>query len=136
MGLKKRLVVAFAIIILVPFLLAGAVTVAVLGYHNRAVGNGYSDDGESVYYVVDDTAPRAQLQVPIRQTIIIITLIIFLTAFVTVVWLYRSLILPLNVLRMATANMKKGNLDFTISGNPEDELGQLCEEIEEMRVRL
>ena len=49
----------------------------------------------------------------------------------TVVWLYRSLIRPLNVLRMATANMKQGNLDFTISGNPDDELGQLCEEFEE-----
>ncbi len=136
MGLKKRLVVAFAIIILVPFLLAGAVTVAVLGYHNSMIENGYPGNGESVFYIVDDTALRAQLQVPIKQTIIIIALIIFLTAFVTVVWLYRSLILPLNVLRMATANMKKGNLDFTISGNPDDELGQLCEEFEEMRVRL
>ncbi len=127
---------AFAIIILVPLLLAGLVTMAVFGYHNRVLNNGYAGNGESVYYVVDDTAPRAQLQVPIKQTIIIIALIIFLTAFVTVMWLYRSLILPLNVLRMATANMKKGNLDFTISGNPEDELGLLCEEFEEMRVRL
>ena len=138
MGLKRRLVAAFAIIIMVPVLLAGAVTVAVLGYHYQALANGLveGENGETLYYVVNEKETMPQLQVPIRQTIIIITLIIFLTAIVTVAWLYRSLIKPLNVLRMATANMKRGNLDFTISGNPDDELGQLCEEFEEMRIRL
>ena len=95
-----------------------------------------TENGVTIYYVVRDDASVPRMEVPVRQTILLIVLIILLTAFVTVVWLYRSLIRPLNVLRMATANMKLGNLDFTISGNPDDELGQLCEEFEEMRVRL
>jgi signal transduction histidine kinase len=138
MGLKKRLLVAFAIIIMVPLLLTGIVTVAVMGfnYRNLEKGTMSTEDGETIYYVVRNDASVPRMEVPVRQTILFIVLIILLTAFVTVVWLYRSLIRPLNVLRMATANMKLGNLDFTISGNPDDELGQLCEEFEEMRVRL
>ncbi len=138
MGLKKRLLVAFAIIILVPILLAGTVTAAVLGfnYRNLEKGTMSTEDGETIYYVVRNDSSVPRMELPVRQTIILIGLIILLTAFVTVVWLYRSLIRPLNVLRMATANMKQGNLDFTISGSPDDELGQLCEEFEEMRVRL
>ncbi len=138
MGLKKRLVVAFAIIILVPILLTGAVTAAVISMNNNALEKGTitSEDGETIYYVVRNGSAVPRMDLPVRQTIILIMLIILLTAFVTVVWLYRSLIRPLNVLRMATSNMKRGNLDFTISGSPDDELGQLCEEFEEMRVRL
>ena len=138
MGLKKRLVVAFAIIIFVPILLTAAVTAAVLSFNNNALEKGAikSEDGETIYYVVRNGPSVPRMDLPVRQTIILIVLIILLTAFVTVVWLYRSLIRPLNVLRMATSNMKRGNLDFTISGSPDDELGQLCEEFEEMRVRL
>ena len=138
MGLKKRLVVAFAIIILVPILLTGAVTAAVISMNNNALEKGTieSEDGETIYYVVRNGSAVPRMELPVRQTIILIMLIILLTAFVTVVWLYRSLIRPLNVLRMATSNMKRGNLDFTISGSPDDELGQLCEEFEEMRLRL
>ncbi|MBR5967804.1 MAG: HAMP domain-containing histidine kinase [Lachnospiraceae bacterium] len=138
MGLKKRLLVAFAIIILVPILLAGTVTAAVLGFNYRNLEKGpmSTEDGETIYYVVRSGPSAPRMELPVRQTIVLIGLIILLTAFITVVWLYRSLIRPLNVLRMATANMKQGNLDFTISGNPDDELGQLCEEFEEMRVRL
>ena len=73
MGLKRRLVAAFAIIIMVPVLLAGAVTVAVLGYHYQALANGLveGENGETLYYVVNEKETMPQLQVPIRQTIII-----------------------------------------------------------------
>ena len=40
MGLKKRLLVAFAIIILVPILLAGTVTAAVMGFNYRNLEKG------------------------------------------------------------------------------------------------
>ncbi len=135
MGLKKRLAVAFAISIFVPLLLTFAVTAAVMGMNYRAEkGIMETENGEN--YIVRNDYSQPRLQLPIAQTLVIIGLIIFLTALVSVAWIYRSLIKPLNVLRMATANMKEGNLDFTISGNPDDELGQLCEEFEEMRVRL
>lgn len=139
MGLKKRLVVAFFILLLVPVVLIGAIGVVVMGYQHGVVESGRVDveDNKVMYYVVrDNESATTKLQMPIVQTALLLGLTILLTAMVLVFWLYSSLIRPLNVLRMATANMKEGNLDFTISGDPEDELGQLCEEFEEMRVRL
>lgn len=139
MGLKRRLVVAFFILLIVPVLLIGVTGAAVMSLQHGIVESGHVDvEGNKVmYYVVRDNESAApRLQMPVVQTAMLLGLTIFLTAVILVSWLYSSLIKPLNVLRMATANMKAGNLDFTISGDPEDELGQLCEEFEEMRVRL
>lgn len=139
MGLKRRLVVAFLILLIVPVLLIGVAGAAVMSRQHGIVESGHVDveDNKVMYYVVRDNESAApRLQMPLVQTAILLGLTILMTAVVLVSWLYSSLIKPLNVLRMATANMKAGNLDFTISGDPEDELGQLCEEFEEMRVRL
>lgn len=139
MGLKKRLVVAFLIMLLVPVFLIGVTSALIMGYQQSVFEKGQVDveDGKVMYYVIRDAnSADAQLQMPIVQTIVWMVIIIILTAAIVVLWLYRSLIHPLNVLRMATYNMKEGNLDFSISGNPDDELGQLCEEFEEMRIRL
>lgn len=141
MGLKKRLVAAFLIMLIVPILLLGVTCVAIMGYGQNAVERGRVDvdEGRVMYYIISD-APSAeltlQMQMPIFQTAVSLGTIIILSAMIVVLWLYRSLIRPLNVLRIATSNMKEGNLDFTISGDPDDELGQLCEEFEEMRIRL
>lgn len=139
MGLKRRLVVAFLILLIVPVLLIGVAGAAVMSRQHGIVESGHVDveDNKVMYYVVRDNESAApRLQMPLVQTAILLGLTILMTAVVLVSWLYSSLIKPLNVLRMATANMKAGNLDFAISGDPEDELGQLCEEFEEMRVRL
>ncbi len=77
-----------------------------------------------------------QLRTTIYQSVISLSVILILTAAVLVVWLYRSIIKPLNVLSLATKRIKEGDLDFTIAGDPEDELGRLCEDFEEMRMHL
>lgn len=58
------------------------------------------------------------------------------TALVLIGWLYQSIIKPLDVLRTATQKIKDGDLDFTIEGSQDDELGQLCDDFEEMRKHL
>lgn len=139
MGLKKRLVVAFLILLIVPVLLIGVTATVIISYQHNAIERGTidSEDGRTIYYAVrSNNIEKAQVRMPLLETGMCIALIIVLTAAVLVMWLYRSLIRPLNVLKMATKNMKEGNLDFTISGDPQDELGQLCEDFEEMRVRL
>lgn len=60
----------------------------------------------------------------------------FFTALVLIGWLYQSIIKPLDILKAATQKIKDGDLDFTIEGSQDDELGQLCDDFEEMRKHL
>ena len=51
-------------------------------------------------------------------------------------WIYRSILRPLGKLQEATKKIMDGNLDFTLEVEDEDEIGQLCQDFEEMRIRL
>ena len=59
-----------------------------------------------------------------------------MTAFILIYWIYRSMLKPLNVLKLATNRIKEGDLDTSINVNSKDEIGQLCDDFEEMRIRL
>ena len=59
------------------------------------------------------------------------------TACVLIVWIYRSIITPIERLRIAAENIKDGNLDFELETSPSDgEIGELCTAFEQMRARL
>ena len=68
--------------------------------------------------------------------VIIIILILIATSFAMSFWIYRGVIMPLNQLKKAAQNIKDGNLDFTVEGNGVKEVNDLCEDFEEMRIRL
>ena len=64
-------------------------------------------------------------------------MIIVFTASILVVWLYQSMIKPLNALRRATQQLQEGNLDYSLQDAiSDDEIGQLCSDFEEMRIHL
>lgn len=63
-------------------------------------------------------------------------LIVFLTAALLIYWIYRTVSLPLAKLQRAARNIKEGNLDFEIESQTDDEIGQLCQDFEAMRLRL
>lgn len=63
-------------------------------------------------------------------------LIIFFTAFLITGWLYQFLIRPINRLRIATCKMKEGDLSYSLTSSSKDEIGLLCEDFEEMRLKL
>ena len=141
MGLKKRLVVAFMILLIVPVLLITASIAAAMGLQHRvneiqSVAGSNLVDADYYYIAQEGPVARPQIRVPMLPAAVVLMSVIVLTAMVLVIWLYRSIIKPLSVLRTATQNIREGNLDFTITGNNEDELGQLCVDFEEMRVRL
>lgn len=142
MGLKKRLVVAFLILLIVPVILISVTFAASISLNRgrivteRVNGEGSDKDSYISASELDWSAPIPQIRMPIFQTLVCMMLVIVLTAMVLVIWLYRSIIKPLSVLRMATQNIREGNLDFTVSGHNDDELGQLCLDFENMRVRL
>lgn len=72
----------------------------------------------------------------VRDIAIAFTLILFITAALLIIWLYHSIIKPLNILRIATMQMGAGNLDNPVHVNSCDEIGVLCRDFEECSIRL
>lgn len=62
--------------------------------------------------------------------------IIVLTGMVLILWLYHSIARPLNILHIATMQIGAGNLDSPVRVTSSDEIGELCRDFEEMRIRL
>ena len=97
----------------------------------------YSDGTPGTIFVITDVNTLVpQIKASAIQAVVSFVMIIVVTALILIVWLYRGILRPLNTLKRATNEMKKGNLNFSISGNPDDEIGQLCEDFEEMRIHL
>lgn len=66
----------------------------------------------------------------------VVILILILTTSTIIFLVSRSIIRPLDSLKRATEQIKEGNLDFGISYKRNDEMGELSEAFEEMRMRL
>ena len=63
-------------------------------------------------------------------------IVVSITAALLIIWIYRAVSVPLQKLQKAARNIKEGNLDFEIKAENDDEIGQLCRDFEEMRLRL
>lgn len=83
---------------------------------------------------VNDAIPEVREY--ISNMLVAVILILALTAGVLIIWIYRGVAIPLNRMKIATQNIKDGNLDFELEVETEDEIGQLCRDFEEMRLRL
>ena len=97
----------------------------------------FPDDTEGTAFVMiraDAMVPRMQRMM--MNLILIVVLILAVTAFGLCTWTYHGVITPLAQLKVATKNIKEGNLDFTIEKMGVEEIGNLCEDFEEMRKRL
>ncbi|MEG1457892.1 MAG: HAMP domain-containing sensor histidine kinase [Acetivibrio sp.] len=90
----------------------------------------------SVFIVTAIDTILPQLQSSAIQFIASFILIICFTAIILVLWIYQGIIRPLNALRLATVQMRDGNLDCPVRAESSDEIGELCEDFEKMRVRL
>lgn len=93
-------------------------------------------EGGTIFVITDLNILMPQLKSAAIQSIISFFVIILLTAFLLIFWIYRSIIKPLNILRIATNQIKEGDLSYSVQSDTRDEIGQLCEDFEEMRVRL
>jgi len=63
-------------------------------------------------------------------------MILFITGAVLTAWVYQSILRPIGKLQEGAKKIRDGNLDFTIEAEDDDEIGQLCQNFEEMRIRL
>lgn len=96
------------------------------------------NDGSSgsifVITIVNHWVPK--LRFIFTQLVIAFFLIICFTATILIWWIYNGMVKPLNVLRVATHRMRDGDLNFSIESETKDEIGMLCNDFEEMRIRL
>lgn len=70
------------------------------------------------------------------DVMISMVVILMLTAGLLTAWIYQGIINPIRRLKVATQNIKEGNLDFTIETEEKNEIGELCRNFEDMRQRL
>lgn len=97
----------------------------------------YPDGGKGSLFIVtnvSDSMPEVKSM--LKEMICAGALILCFTAALLMLWVYHSLLQPLHKLQEATKQIKDGNLDFTLEVDNEDEIGQLCQDFEEMRLRL
>lgn len=90
----------------------------------------------SVYIIskVDEFIPEVKSM--IAEMLMVGVCILIFTGAALTAWVYRSILRPLERLQEATKKIRDGNLDFTLEIEDEDEIGQLCQDFEEMRIRL
>ena len=97
----------------------------------------FSDGSEgSVFLITRMNQVIPDMQNWIFDMVIIVILILVVTSLYAALDCYRGVITPLNQLKKATQNIRDGNLDFTVEGNGVKEVNDLCEDFEEMRIRL
>lgn len=97
----------------------------------------FTDGTEGTIFVITDLNTLfPQLKALAMQSVISFLIILCFTAMFLIFWIYRSIILPLNVLRIAMNQIKDGDLDYSIHSETQDEIGQLCQDFEDMRIQL
>jgi signal transduction histidine kinase len=90
----------------------------------------------TMFVVTDLDVLMPQLKAVAIQSAISFIIILFFTASLLIFWIYRSILKPLNILRIATDHIKEGDLDYPVTAITKDEIGQLCDDFESMRLRL
>lgn len=97
----------------------------------------FPDKGLGTVFIVsniDGLLPEIKLMM--WEMILAGIMIIVFTDAILMMWVYRSVISPLGRLEVATKKIRDGNLDFSLEIEEDDEIGQLCQDFEEMRIRL
>ena len=97
----------------------------------------FPDNGDgSAFIIIQADAVIPQMKQLMTDMVLVIVLILIVTSAGLCMWTYRGVITPLNQLKDATRKIKEGDLDFSIERSGVDEIGDLCEDFEDMRQRL
>lgn len=91
---------------------------------------------KSAFIITDVSQVIPEVSRFVTNMMIAIVVILALTAATLIIWIYRGVAIPLGRMKIATQNIKDGNLDFEMEVETDDEIGQLCRDFEEMRLRL
>ena len=97
----------------------------------------FSDGTQGQFIFINDLSkimPRWKKSVRDMGAALIIILV--MTSLLLVFWIYHSIVKPLNILRVATMQFGTGDLSQPVHITSSDEIGELCRDFEEMRIRL
>ena len=89
-----------------------------------------------IYLVTNVVDVIPEVKSLITEMFLSSAMILFITGGMLTAWVYRSILWPIGKLQEATKQIRDGNLDFTLDVEDDDEIGQLCQNFEEMRIRL
>lgn len=117
MNLKTKLIITFGVVIAVPLFL---ITIVFAGFMSLQP--------------VEVATP--QTKEFLGEMLMSVILIMAMTSSFLIAWIYRSILSPIETLKKATRNIRDGNLDFEVDIEDNDEIGELCADFEEMRMRL
>ncbi len=97
----------------------------------------YPDGGlGSVFIVSQVDGILPEIKTMMTEMLLAVILIIVFTDGILMMWVYGSVVRPISRLQDATKKIRDGNLDFALEVENDDEIGQLCQDFEEMRIRL
>ena len=97
------------------------------------VRNGVSG---TAYIVMQIQKIVPQLKSLVLDIAVAVILILVLVSALFNMWIYRQTVSPIKRLKIATYNIKNGNLDFDIKVKGHDEIAELCRDFDDMRKRL
>ncbi len=92
-------------------------------------------EGEA-YVVMKVGAIIPQMRHSLIEAVVAIIIALFLTSAIFTFWIYRETVRPIDKLRLATKNIKDGNLDFDMDTSGEDEFSDLYRDFDAMRCQL
>lgn len=76
------------------------------------------------------------IKVIMSEIIAIILLVMAAIALLMMAWIYKTILRRISVLKKATNEIKNGNLDYELKVKGNDEIAMLCQDFEDMRLRL
>ena len=97
----------------------------------------YPDDSKGSLFLVstlDRVAPVIRWW--LLETILLILIVLAFVSLLMGSWIYRGVEKPISELKAATQKIRDGNLDFNVQNSGIEELDELCQDFEEMRIRL
>lgn len=101
-------------------------------------GNVYFSDGSEGYFLIvtEATTLFKRMTRSFATGVIIGAVLVAIMAAALIAWINDSIFKPLEKLRIGTREIGAGNLNFKLSREQNDEIGQLCNDFEEMRRHL
>lgn len=143
MKLRTKITIGFIMMILIPELLFAATLFTISQNQQNQTSvteqTEAQDENHLSSYEVEISGTisgKSQVRVMLKDLFVSTATILIVTSFMVGFWIYRSVSVPLNSLKKATNNIKEGNLDFVVEAKGDDEFAELCQDFEEMRVRL
>ena len=135
MKLKNRLIISFFIITIAPVMIFSGLMLTMKKVIMEATEEqlAASELANALRNQIDSSG---QFEEIILSFCIAEFVILFLTALLMVGWIYRGMAPQIRTLKKAANNIKEGNLDYSVATTGKDEMSEVCNAFEDMRLRL